>query len=142
MSAKRRPRKPSPFAEADRTLAVQVAYVVAGVLRFDMPIAPNDFFRRTRGDAKEALARQIVAYILTKHFDMPMQRAGDAMNRHRTTLTNSKDVIFDIAVGDDTDGFGEFLERLGKLAREMVDLGKIFAECERAVTPDDELAAA
>lgn len=131
-------RKPSPFKDADRLLAVQVAYAVAGPLRIDMPLRPNDIFRQTRGDAKESFARQIVVYVLVKGFELNMQRAGDAIGRHRTTLTNALDVIHDLAVEEE--GFSDFLDRLVKLAREAVALGNLFAECELAVTPDEVAA--
>jgi hypothetical protein len=133
-------RKVSPHLEADRLLAVQVAYEVAGPLRARMTITPNNIFRETRGDALESLARQIVAWILVKVFDLSLQRAGDAMGRHRTTLTNAIDVITGLAVNDDTDGFSEFLEELGKKARRGIELGNLFAACELATAPEDVAA--
>lgn len=133
-------RKPSPHLEADRLLAVQVAYEIASVLRINMPMRPNDFFRSTRGDAKESLARQIAVYVLVRGFQLNMQRAGDAIGRHRTTLTNALDVIHKIAV--ESEGFSAFLDELVKKCRRGVDLGNLFAQCELAVAPEDESEAA
>lgn len=128
--------KRSQHYEADRLLAVQVAYVCAAVLRVKMPITPNMIFRETRGDALESLARMIAAWVLHKNFNLTLQRAGDAMGRHRTTLTNAIQQIDRWVIEDDTDGVEIFLDTLGRLARMTVEASNVFAQCELATTPE------
>lgn len=133
-----KPRR-SQHWEADRLLAVQVSYIVASVFRARTAITPNMIFRETRGDALESTARMVVAWLLHKRFDLTLQRAGDALARHRTTLTNAIQQIDRWVLEDDTDGVEIFLEGLGDLARKAVEMGNLFAEVELATTPEHAL---
>lgn len=104
-----------PFGE-DRAMALRVAAVVGAVNL----IPPEWLFRTTRGGEGEALARHELAYLLHTACGLSLNRIGAVLGRDRSSVSYA---VRAIEEGLDDTGRAERMERLTKIARELVEIG-------------------
>lgn len=82
---------PEPTVE-DRAHTSNAAAIISAST--GVPLA--DIMSETRGGPEAALARHLLAYILRVEYNWTTVRVGAAMNRDRTTVAHSCDVITDV----------------------------------------------
>lgn len=77
---------------ADQIFTANAAAVIAASCGVAFP----DVMSETRGGPRAALARHLLAYTLRVEYDWTTVRVGGVMNRDRTTVSHSCEVITDI----------------------------------------------
>lgn len=71
----------------------------------------NSVFSKCRGKPREALARQITAYVMHCGFSATLTDIGDALGRDRTTITHAITKIEDMRDDKDFDNYlDQFLD--------------------------------
>lgn len=128
-------------AQDDKRLLRGAACVVA----FALDLAPETFFRPTRGSTREAEARQILlavvrrAAAISRH-DITVQRLGRAIGRDRTSVAHALSKIENACeVDGDVDAF---VDALADLTRKLLAISAVssaaIADAERRAATEDE----
>lgn len=107
--------------------ARRIARGAAALLAFGLDMAPETFFRRTRGSAAEAEARQILLAVVRRAMDLQddagatrssIARLGAALGRDRTTVAHALHKI-EAACEDDAD-LDAFVDEFANLTKRLI----------------------
>jgi hypothetical protein len=108
-------RLPDPAVLEDQ----RIARGAAALLAFGLDMAPEAFFRKTRGAAAEAEARQLLLAVLRRAMDTTsIARLGAALGRDRTTVAHALHKI-ERDCEDDPD-LDAFVEHFARITRELI----------------------
>lgn len=106
----------------------RIARGAAALLAFGLDMAPEAFFRRTRGAAAEAEARHILCAVVRRAMDLDVDgdrssiaRLGAAVGRDRTTVAHAIHKI-EAACEDDAD-LDAFVEEYSGLTKRLIAVG-------------------
>jgi hypothetical protein len=119
------------MSDADRENDRRIARGAAALLAFGLDMAPEQFFRRTRGAAAEAEARQILLAVIRRAMDVDVAqkssiaRLGIALGRDRTTVAHAIHKI-EAQCEDDPD-LDAFVEEFAALTRRLISIGALVA---------------
>lgn len=96
----------------------------AALLAFGLDMAPEAFFRGTRGSPAESEARQILLVVLRRAIDTSsIARLGAALDRDRTTVAHALHKI-EQACEEDPD-LDAFVQRFADMTRELIAIGAL-----------------
>lgn len=127
-------------AQDDKRLLRGAACVVA----FAFDLAPETFFRPTRGSTREAEARQILLAVVRRaatiaRYEITVQRLGRAIGRDRTSVAHALTKI-EAACEVDSD-VDAFIDTLADLTRKLLAISAVsasaIADAERRAAADD-----
>ncbi|MDX6770218.1 MAG: hypothetical protein SF051_11855 [Elusimicrobiota bacterium] len=92
----------------------------AALLAFGLDLAPEVFFRATRGGAAESEARQLLLAVLRRALgaQVSIARLATALGRDRTTAAHALHKIE--ALAEEEPGLDAFLDAYAALTRELV----------------------
>jgi hypothetical protein len=94
----------------------------AALLAFGFDMAPEAFFRGTRGGAAEAEARQVLFEVLRRALGTTsLARLGAALGRDRTTVSHGLNKI--AALCEEDPGLDAFVAEYAELTRKLAAMG-------------------
>jgi hypothetical protein len=100
----------------------RIARGAAALLAFGLDMAPECFFRKTRGAAAEAEARQILLAVVRRAMgESSIARLGAALGRDRTTVAHALHKI-EADCEDDPD-LDAFVEEFAGLTKRLIAIG-------------------
>lgn len=95
----------------------------AALLAFGLDMAPEAFFRGTRGGAAEAEARQMLLAVLRRAIDTTsIARLGAALGRDRTTVAHALHKVERDCEEDP--GLDAYVGEFADLTRKLIAIGK------------------
>lgn len=125
--------RPEPYRDAP-TIARRAACVICAL--FDL--APETMWRKTRGTADEAFARQVLAYVLHVSCGLSLQSVARALGRDRSTIGHAVQTIEALRIDTGADAMlRETEDLLGRVGAIGATLGDLLDARAEADTEDD-----